>query len=183
MKVRLLAGLFKRDALDNSRPWPICQHMLDLPRENVQDYPRPPALEPVPQQIRILFAGAEIAATDRVLRVLETHHAPTYYLPPDAFTATLRPVSGGSFCEWKGRASYWDIEVDGKTAKRAAWSYARPSARFAAIKDHIAVYAWAMDACFVGNAKVEPQPGDFYGGWVTDNLDGIVKGGPGTESW
>lgn len=157
--------------------------MTPLLPENVQDYPRPPALEPVPQRIEVRFAGAVIAQTEAALRVLETHHAPTYYLPPDAITATLRPARGQSFCEWKGRASYFDVEQDGQVAARAAWSYADPSQRFAALEGYVALYASQMEACFVGGVQVVPQPGDFYGGWVTPNLTGQIKGAPGTLHW
>lgn len=134
--------------------------------------------------LRIEFAGQVIAETDRGLRVLETHHAPTYYLPPEAFAAdVLQPGRGASFCEWKGQARYWDITVGDRRAPRAAWSYPAPTSRFDALRDHLAVYAEPMDACWVGDTQVVPQPGNFYGGWVTPNLKGIVKGGPGTEGW
>lgn len=155
-----------------------------LPVENVQDYPRPPALEPVPQTVTIRLGGREIARTDAALRVLETHHAPTYYLPPDAFHgARLTPARGSSLCEWKGRAVYWDVVAEQVVAARAAWSYPDPTDRFAALRDHVAVYPGLMEACHVGGIAVTPQPGDFYGGWVTPNLAGIVKGGPGTLGW
>lgn len=155
-----------------------------LPRENVQDYPRPPALEPVPQRLSIHLAGIEIESTEAGYRVLETHHAPTYYLPTDAFHgAQLIQTAGGSFCEWKGRAVYWDLVAPHKAAAKAGWSYPEPTDRFQPIKDYVAVYPVLVDACFVGEARVTPQPGDFYGGWVTENLDGTVKGGPGTRWW
>ncbi|MFN3147963.1 MAG: DUF427 domain-containing protein [Paracoccaceae bacterium] len=83
---------------------------MELPRENVQDYPRPPRLEPVPQRLMVVLGGAVIADTARGLRVLETHHAPTNYIPPeDVAAGALRPAGGGSFCEWKGRAAYSDV--------------------------------------------------------------------------
>ena len=154
-----------------------------LPRETVQDYPRPPALEPVPQELRVVFGGQEIVRTGRALRVLETHHAPTYYIPPEDVADVLTPARGSSLCEWKGRAAYWDMTAGGRIARRAAWSYPAPTARFAALRDYLAFYAGQMDACYVGETRVLPQPGDFYGGWVTPNLDGIVKGGPGTLGW
>lgn len=152
-------------------------------RENVQDYPRPPRLEPAGRRIRVVLGGETIADTDRALRVLETHHAPTYYLPPDAVRADLRAAAGRSLCEWKGMAAYWDVAAGGVTAPRAAWSYARPTPAFAALRDHLAIYAGSMEACYVDEERVIPQPGDFYGGWVTRDLDGLVKGGPGTEGW
>jgi uncharacterized protein (DUF427 family) len=151
--------------------------------ENVQDYPRPPRLEPVPQVLRAVLGGVEIFNTDCALRVLETHHAPTYYIPRSALQATLAEAPGRSFCEWKGAARYWTLRAGGAEAVRCAWDYPEPTARFAALKDHLAIYAHALDAAFVGDLQVRPQPGNFYGGWVTDNLTGTIKGGPGTEGW
>lgn len=157
--------------------------MTDLPRENVQSYPRPPAVEPVPQRITIRFGGVIVADTRRALRVLETHHAPTYYLPPEDIHAILRPVQGNSFCEWKGAARYFDVLAGSATAPRAAWAYDDPTVRFAALAGYVAFYAGLMDEAWVGDLRVIPQPGGFYGGWVTTNLDGQIKGAPGTQHW
>jgi uncharacterized protein (DUF427 family) len=157
---------------------------MPLVRENVQDYPRPPALEAVPERLSVVFGGVEIAATVRGYRVLETHHAPTYYFPPeDVAVGVLRPAAGSSLCEWKGAARYFNVTGGGRTAVRAAWAYPLPTPAFAAIAGYVAFYLGPMDACFVGEVQARPQPGGFYGGWVTPNLDGIVKGGPGTEGW
>ena len=157
--------------------------MNALPRESVWDYPRPPRLERVPQTVRIDFAGGTVATTEAAWRVLETSHPPVYYLPRTAFTCELLPRPGRSFCEWKGMASYWSLRAAGRTAQDCAWSYPDPTAGFAAIADHLAVYPAAMDACFVGDEPVTPQPGGFYGGWITRNLVGPFKGGPGTAGW
>ena len=152
--------------------------------ENVWDYPRPPALEPVAAPVRIEFAGRTVASTDAAFRVLETSHPPVYYLPRAAFAdCTLEPTPGRSFCEWKGEARYWTIRAGDQTAERAAWSYPDPALAFAAIRGHLAVYARAMDRCFVGDEAVLPQPGGFYGGWITGGLRGPFKGGPGTAGW
>ncbi|WP_299727210.1 DUF427 domain-containing protein [uncultured Tateyamaria sp.] len=156
---------------------------MELLVENVQSYPRPPALEPVPQRVRVMLGGAVIADTTSALRVLETHHAPSYYLPRADVTCAIAPSAGSSFCEWKGRAAYWTLTAGGVVAEAAAWSYPKPDARFAPLKDHLAFYAARMEACFVGAVRVLPQPGDFYGGWVTPNLEGRIKGGPGTRHW
>ncbi len=157
---------------------------MSLARENVQDYPRPPALEPVGARLSVVLNGVEIAATERGWRVLETHHAPTYYFPADdILPGVLRPSAGRTICEWKGVAQYMDVVAEPREELRAAWLYARPTAAFAGIAGHAAFYPGQMDACFVGDMRVDPQPGGFYGGWVTPNLDGIVKGGPGTEGW
>jgi uncharacterized protein (DUF427 family) len=157
--------------------------MTEMPRESVQSFPRPPAIEPVPQRITLRFGGALVAETTRALRVLETHHAPTYYLPRQDIRAVLRPTPGTSLCEWKGVARYFDVLAGPRSAQRAAWGYDHPTARFAALAGHVAFYAGLMDEAWVGDLRVIPQPGDFYGGWVTPNLDGQIKGAPGTEHW
>ncbi len=157
--------------------------MTDLPRENVQSYARPPALEPVPQRIILRLGGALVADTTRALRVLETHHAPTYYLPVQDIHSSLRPALGSSFCEWKGVARYFDVLSASATALRAAWAYDSPTAGFATIAGHVAFYAALMDEAWVGDLRVIPQPGSFYGGWVTPDLDGQIKGTPGTQHW
>ena len=156
---------------------------MDLVRENVQSYPRPPVLQPVPQRITITLGGVVIADTSRAFRVLETHHPPTYYLPPEDIGGRLEPAIGSSVCEWKGRARYFDVTGGGKTARRAAWAYDSPTPRFAELAGYVAFYPGAMDDCRVGSLRVTPQPGDFYGGWLTPNLDGTAKGGPGTTHW
>lgn len=157
--------------------------MLELATENVQDFPRPPALEPVPHRLSVLLNGETVAETTRALRVLETHHAPTYYIPPEDVMAELIPVRGTTFCEWKGQAAFFDVQTGGTTAARGAWSYPSPTASFGALAGLVSFYATAMDACFVGEERVIPQPGNFYGGWVTANLQGRIKGAPGTEHW
>jgi uncharacterized protein (DUF427 family) len=156
-----------------------------LAPEDVQSYPRPPALERVALPLRVELGGEVVAQTEEGWRVCETHHAPTYYLPPDSVRpGALQPAPGvASLCEWKGRARYWDVSAGGVTRPKAAWSYPAPTAAFAPIAGFLAFYPGQMDACWVGDVQVTPQPGDFYGGWVTPNLQGTVKGGPGTRFW
>ena len=95
----------------------------------------------------------------------------------------LHSASGRSFCEWKGVASYYDIELSGMIHRGVAWTYHNPTDRFTGLKDYIAFYAPAMDACYVGEEKVIPQSGRFYGGWITSDLSGPFKGEPGSEGW
>ncbi len=156
---------------------------MPLRPENVQDYPRPPRLEPASGRIRITLGGETVADTTRAFRVLETHHAPTYYLPPDDILAELRPASSRSYCEWKGVASYFDVISAGHVAPRAAWCYPSPTRDFQPLAHHVAFYASSMDVCCVCGVRAVPQPGSFYGGWVTPNLTGVPKGAPGTEHW
>ena len=159
--------------------------MSARPPEDVHAYPRPPRLEPVADELRIVFGGVVVARTTAAWRVLETTHPPTYYLPPDAFVpgALEHGSARRSMCEWKGAAEYWSIRAGDRVAEDVGWSYPDPTPAFRAIRDHVAVYAGPMDACFVGDERVEPQPGGFYGGWVTSNLVGPFKGGPGTAGW
>jgi uncharacterized protein (DUF427 family) len=152
--------------------------------ESVWDYPRPPRVEAVAVPVSVVFGGVEIARTARALRVLETSHPPTYYIPPEDFLAgVLVPAPGASLCEWKGRARYFDVVAGGRRAGRAAWCYPEPTRAFAALRDHVAVYPGRMDRCTVGDMVAAAQPGDFYGGWVTPNLRGPFKGAPGTSGW
>ncbi|MET7247627.1 DUF427 domain-containing protein [Methylobacterium sp. EM32] len=153
-------------------------------QESVWDYPRPPRLEPVPERLRVVFDGVTIADTVRGWRVLETSHPPSYYLPPgDIAPGALIPAGGGSLCEWKGPALYFDVVGKRGRADRAAWAYPNPTEAFAALAGHVAFYAGAMEACFVGDERVTPQPGGFYGGWITKNIVGPFKGEPGTMGW
>ena len=153
-------------------------------QESVWDYPRPPRLEQEPQRLRVLFDGQTIADTVRGLRLLETSHPPVYYFPPgDIVTGHLRAESGQSFCEFKGVARYWSIFTKDHTSRNVAWSYPQPSHAYEALTNHVAFYPSRVSACFVGEEKVIPQDGDFYGGWITSRIIGPFKGAPGTRYW
>jgi uncharacterized protein (DUF427 family) len=130
------------------------------------------------------FNGEALAETVRAYRVLETSHPPTYYIPQaDVKMELLRPNAKRSFCEYKGEAHYWDILAGSRTSIAAAWSYPSPSQAYSALRDHLVFYAHRVDACFVDGERVQAQEGDFYGGWVTTNIVGPFKGGPGTVGW
>ena len=153
-------------------------------QESVWDYPRPPRLEQVSSRIHVVFGGITIADSLKAKRVLETSHPPVYYIPVyDIKMEYLKPGSGKSVCEWKGKADYYIIQVAGQIAEDAAWTYRNPKPGFMAIKDHVAFYASKMEACCVDNEVVIPQPGGFYGGWITSNIVGPFKGEPGTMGW
>jgi uncharacterized protein (DUF427 family) len=153
-------------------------------QESVWDYPRPPRLEPTLRRIRIVFAGVTIVDTTDAWRVLETSHPPNYYIPPAAFPeGALVPSPGGSVCEWKGRAAYLSVRAAGRVAESAAWTYPDPTPGFAALAGYVAVYPAAMDACLVDDEIVTPQPGSFYGGWITSDVVGPFKGVPGSWGW
>jgi len=150
-------------------------------KESVWDYPRPPRLEPCTKSLRVIHNDVSIADTRHGKRVLETSHPPVYYFPPeDVRIEYLSAIAGSSFCEWKGIARYYDLNVDGKYAPRAAWTYPEPVPEFREIRNHFAFYCHLVDACFVGDEQARAQAGAFYGGWITDNIIGPFKGGAGT---
>lgn len=153
-------------------------------KESVWDYPRPPRAGPTSKRIRVYFGGESVADTYRAVRVLETSHPPVYYIPRDDVRSEfLKPGTGRSFCEFKGSATYWSLEVNGKTAEDAAWSYEDPSRGYESIGGCLAFYVSKVDECFVDEERVQPQPGSFYGGWVTSDIVGPFKGGPGSGGW
>ncbi|MBC7882638.1 MAG: DUF427 domain-containing protein [Anaerolineae bacterium] len=153
-------------------------------QESVWDYPRPPRLEATTKQLRILFGGEEIANTVSGWRVLETSHPPVYYLPlADIRIDYLIKSPRSSFCEFKGVATYWTLQIGRESAQDAAWSYEAPTADFESIRGYLAFYASRMQACYVDGEQVQAQVGDFYGGWITEAVVGPFKGGVGTWGW
>jgi uncharacterized protein (DUF427 family) len=154
-------------------------------QESVWDYPRPPRVEPVPERIRIIFNGEVIADSTQALRVLETSHPPSYYIPQADIRMELLALVPAyqTYCEFKGAASYWTLQVGERTSVNVAWSYAAPRPGYEAIRDHLAFYSNRVDECYVGDERVQPQEGDFYGGWITSKVVGPFKGAPGTWGW
>ncbi len=153
-------------------------------QESVWDYPRPPRVEESTRHIQVVFNGQEIANTHRARRVLETSHPPVYYIPlEDIQEGVLEETEGRSWCEWKGRASYYDLVVGDSRVSRAAWYYPDPTPEFDSIRNYVAFYPSKMQACYVNGEQVRAQPGDFYGGWITSEIVGPFKGGPGTTGW
>ena len=152
--------------------------------ESVWDYPRPPRIERIESRVVIRLGGEVVVDTDDVVRVLETSHPPVYYLPIASFAdGALAAAEGNSYCEFKGSARYLDVRGGGVTASRAAWNYPHPSDGYQALAGRVAVYAGQMDSCEVDGETVTPQPGGFYGGWITSAVAGPFKGVPGSSGW
>jgi uncharacterized protein (DUF427 family) len=144
--------------------------------ESVSDYPRPPAVEPCGRRVRVRHGDVLIADSTRALRVLETTHPPTIYVPPaDVRMDLLRSIERSTVCEYKGRAAYFDVVVDGRTASAAAWTYPAPRSGYEALRDHVAFYASRVDECLLDDERVRAQPGGFYGGWITADIRGPYK--------
>jgi uncharacterized protein (DUF427 family) len=146
-------------------------------RESVWDYPRPPRVEPSNRLIRIVFAGETIAETRNSFRVLETSHPPVYYIPPeDVRREFLLPGDGRTLCEWKGQARYCTVLVRDRRVENAAWYYPNPRPDYEVLRDRIAFYPRPMDGCYVDGERAIPEPGTFYGGWITHDVTGPFRG-------
>jgi uncharacterized protein (DUF427 family) len=153
-------------------------------QESVWDYPRPPRVDPTDKPIRVEFNGEVIAETRRAIRVLETSHPPGIYIPrEDVNMDVLFANRHRTFCEFKGQASYWDLKVGEREVRNVGWSYENPAKGYEAIQGYLCFYPGRVDACYVDGEKVQPQEGDFYGGWITSDIVGPFKGGAGTWGW
>ncbi len=153
-------------------------------QESVWDYPRPPRLAPSSRRVRIVVQASTIVDCVNAYRVLETSHPPSWYVPRSAVREScLFPADGSSFCEFKGRAVYWDLRIGKFESRRAAWSYPDPTPAFAEIRDYLAFYPSRVDSCLIDDEQVKSQEGDFYGGWITSDVVGPFKGGTGSWGW
>jgi uncharacterized protein (DUF427 family) len=153
-------------------------------KESVWDYPRPPRVEPSSKLVRVVFNNRTVAETNGALRVLETSHPPVYYIPPhDIQQEFLLRTEYQSICEFKGVATYYTLKVGERVSENAAWSYQNPYTGYESIRNHVAFYPKRVDACYVNGERVQAQEGDFYGGWITSDIDGPFKGGSGTSGW
>ena len=158
-------------------------------QESVWDYPRPPVVVPTAEHVLVMLGTSVVARTRRAVRVLETSHPPTYYLPlADVADGALVPVEGvTTVCEFKGRAVYFDVVGAGRDGRRivrerAAWAYPDPAPGFELLAHGVAVHP-ALLTCSVEGEPVVAQDGGFYGGWVTSRVVGPFKGGAGTLGW
>jgi uncharacterized protein (DUF427 family) len=152
--------------------------------ESVWDYPRPPRVEPDSRHVVVRFGDTVVANTRRAMRVLETSHPPVFYIPPEDVRVDLLIANDqSSWCEFKGEARYYDLVADDAVSDSAAWCYPEPAKGYEAIQYAIAFYPGRVDECTVDGERVRPQPGEFYGGWITSEIVGPFKGEPGTGGW
>ncbi len=153
-------------------------------QESVWDYPRPAIAEPTKRHIQIIHKGVTLADSRRAWRTLETSHPPTYYIPPeDVAMEHLTPNPRRTLCEWKGQARYWDLTLATDRIDAVAWAYCDPTPGFVDIKGYLAFYPDPLDQCLVDGEAITPQPGQFYGGWISQYEAGPFKGGPGSRFW
>lgn len=153
-------------------------------QESVWDYPRPPRLERTERLVRVVFAGQVLAESRRAFRLLETSHPPNIYVPPeDVDFRWLEPSPTRTFCEWKGEARYLSAVVGDRRVEDVAWYYPNPAAGYAELAGYVSFYPGRLDACYLDEERVKPQEGHFYGGWITSEVVGPFKGGPGSMGW
>lgn len=155
------------------------------PTESVWDFPRPPAIERVEWRIRVVHGGETIADAPWAYRILETSQPPAYYLDPSFVNAEhLQASAHRTHCEWKGTATYADVTTStSEPVTNAAWCYDPITPRYGEALGFWAFYAQTLDECWVDDEQVGSNPGNFYGGWVTSNVEGPFKGAPGTMHW
>lgn len=177
-------------ASDHLRPWhPEPERKTGkapngLPYESVWSYPRPPEVRPEPREVLVTSGDLTIATSRNAVKVCETAGAPVIYIPSKDITPdVLNPSFGrGSVCEWKGPATYLDVVSGDLEIPRAAWNYPEPRAGFELLSDYFAFYPGLVE-CHLDGERVRPQAGGFYGGWITDEITGPIKGEPGSQGW
>lgn len=186
---RMAAEIAQHRAKWAHAPRPAETEPVGPGEESVWDFPRPPRVEEVAERLRVEFAGETVADTEHGLRVVETAGAPVYYFPPDAVVrGALQPVPDHwTFCEWKGAAVYFDLVVGKRRSVQAAFAYPTPlddlGQGYARIAGWVGFNAARVDAAYIGDEQVTPQPGGYYAGWVTRRLKGPIKGAPGSNGW
>lgn len=149
-------------------------------QESVWDYPRPPAIVPDGRLVEVFAGAVRLASTSSAIRVLETSHPPSFYVPPEALAANALVVTAGrSHCEWKGQAEY--LSVAGSAAP-VGWRYPNPYPDFAHFAGWASFYPGRV-RCVVDGSVASAQAGGFYGGWITPDVVGPFKGEPGSAAW
>ena len=97
-------------------------------------------------RVRVVFAGLVIADSTRALTLTEEGYRPVQYIPRgDAMMGLLKPTSNATHCPYKGDASYFSIEADGRNSDNAAWCYEQPFPAMAEIAGHLAFYPNRVD--------------------------------------
>ena len=149
-------------------------------QESVWDYPRPPAIVADTRLVEVRHGDVLIASTNEAIRILETSHPPSFYLPPASITeGVLVAVPGSSHCEWKGQAEYVGLSP---AATAIGWRYPSPYPEFTMCAGYVSFYPDAVE-CRVDDELVRAQAGGFYGGWITNEVVGPFKGETGTSGW
>ncbi|KAK3367230.1 hypothetical protein B0T24DRAFT_597055 [Lasiosphaeria ovina] len=152
--------------------------MASMRKLNVQNFPRPPVVERAMRNILIKWHGQLIAdcAPGVAFMVLETHHPPVYYLPPIQVRIPLATTHRSTFDEYKGAATYYSMMSPisaADTVVNRIWSYNDPPKEYEAIKGYLAFSPGPWE-CYVDGERAGAAPGDYHGGWVTSDIEGIA---------
>jgi adenylate cyclase len=116
-------------------------------------------IEPASKRVRAVVGGETVADSDRVLVMHESGYRPVTYVPRDDVRMDLlQPTEQRTHCPFKGDASYWTIEIDGRRIENAAWSYEDPYEEAEIVRGHIAFYWDRIDAWFEDEEQVADPP-------------------------
>src|ERR1700728_505415 len=107
----------------------------------------PITISPTKGKVRVTVAGRIIAESTQALRLEEKGYPPVYYLPRnDADMPLLARTTHYSYCPYKGDCTYYSIPIGGSKSEYAVWTYEKPYAAVADIKEHLAFYPSRVDA-------------------------------------
>ncbi len=122
--------------------------------EIVSTHPRDPYtridIRESDRRVEVRVCGEKIAETARPKILFETGLPARFYFPPDAVKISyLKPSKSETSCPYKGKASYWDVEVSGDTVRDAVWSYVEPFDESAGIRGYFCFYDSKVDSLIV----------------------------------
>jgi uncharacterized protein (DUF427 family) len=101
----------------------------------------PITIVPNPKRVRVTFNGRVVADTRRALSLREANYPVVQYIPrADIDMALFQRTAHATHCPYKGDASYFSLEVDGRVSENAAWSYEAPYPAMVEIEEHLAFY-------------------------------------------
>jgi uncharacterized protein (DUF427 family) len=101
----------------------------------------PITITPFKGQVTVKFQGVVVAQTDKALKLEEAKYPAVFYIPrSDIRAERYTHTEHQTHCPYKGDASYYSLEADGKTAENAVWTYDEAYPSVAEIKEHVAFY-------------------------------------------
>ena len=107
----------------------------------------PITIERNPSRVVVTSAGLVIADTREAWTLREAHYAAVRYIPrKDVDMTRLERTDHTTYCPYKGDCAYFSIPAGGERSVNAVWTYEKPYAAVAPIKDHLAFYPDRVDA-------------------------------------
>jgi len=111
---------------------------------------------PSTRTVRVEVDGHLIAESQRAHFLFETMLPVRFYLPREDVAVPLRPSATRSRCAYKGEASYWSAEVDGRVIEDLAWSYEDPRPEASAVQGLVAFFNERVDITLEGVRRERP---------------------------